>query len=205
MTSKGQATDIRRRSVIDATLRIIAADGVEAATTRRIAEAAGVGQSGLFYSFGSRDGLLAEVVEAGITAEISSFEALVSELESAAPGSTTIGDVIRIGLQTYLDKLAADPGAERALVSLALYAQRTGGIDHLARRLYHGYYELAARLLIIAANVGGIRWSLPPEELAPLVIVVTDGLTLAYLANPDRDFGVVIEGAVAMLASYVVD
>ncbi|MFW0789253.1 TetR/AcrR family transcriptional regulator [Gordonia sp. CPCC 205333] len=203
MTSEGQTTGSRRRAVIDATLGIIASDGVEAATTRRIAAAAGVGQSGLFYSFGSRDGLLAAVVEAGIEAEISSFEALVSELEASAPGPMSIGDVVRTGLRTYLAALAADPGTERALVSLALYAQRTDGIDHLARRLYDGYYELAARLLSIAADIVGVRWTLRCEELAPLVIVVTDGLTLAYLANPDRDFDVVIEGAAAMLQTYV--
>lgn len=195
----------KRQSVVDATLRIIADDGVEAATTRRIAAEAGVAQSGLFYSFGSRDGLLAEVVEAGIDAEIASFDQLLTRLEESPPvPNGDAAQLIRQGFEVYLQALAADPSKERALISLGLYAQRTAGIEHLARRLYQGYYELVARLLVALANYADVRWARPPGDLAPIVVAFSDGLTMAYLADPERDFGPMIDGAVTLLVGYVV-
>lgn len=194
----------KRQIVLDATLRIIAEDGVEAATTRRIAAAAGVGQSGLFYSFGSRDGLLAAVVELGIETEIASFDELLTQLEaSPAVPDVSITELFRRGLTIYLDALAADPAKERALISLALYAQRTPGIEHLAARLYDGYYGLVTRVLDASASSVGFTWTKPTTELAPLVVAFTDGLTMAYLAHPDGDFTALIDGAVALLEGYV--
>ncbi|NMO00757.1 TetR family transcriptional regulator [Gordonia sp. TBRC 11910] len=190
--------------MVDATLRIIAEDGVEAATTRRIAAAAGVGQSGLFYSFGSRDGLLAAVVEAGIDAEIASFDGLLAELDVTSPSpGVTLDELFRQGLDVYLAALAADPAKERALISLALYAQRTPGIEHLATRLYQGYYDLVTRVLDAASASAQFTWTKPSAELAPLVVAFTDGLTMAYLAHPDGDFAGLIDGAVALLMGYV--
>lgn len=196
----------KRRTVVDATLRIIADDGVEAATTRRIAAEAGVAQSGLFYSFGSRDGLLAEVVEAGIDAEIASFDQLLNRLEASPPTpNSDVAQLLRQGFGVYLDALAADPAKERALISLGLYAQRTAGIEHLAKRLYQGYYDLVARLLAAVARHAGFAWARSPGELAPIVVAFSDGLTMAYLADPGRDLGPMVEGAVTLLSGYVTD
>ena len=193
----------RREAAIDATLRVIAQDGVEAATTRRIAAEAQMGQSSIFYAFASRDELLAAVVERGVADEL---EAMSGWLDSLAdlPAGTSIEDVIRTGLNVFVESTIADPARQQVLVGLTLYARRTSGLGHLAERLYEGYYATAADVLDEASRISGAAWQLPPAELAPILIALTDGITLCWLGTQSRtQLEAVVANAVRVLVGYV--
>ncbi|EGD53617.1 TetR/AcrR family transcriptional regulator [Gordonia neofelifaecis] len=195
----------RRDAAISATMRVIARDGVEAATTRRIALEAQVGQSSLFYAFASRDELLAAVVEHGIAQELAGMDEWLSQASAMFTASQmNISDVMRAAFGVFMHDLIENRDREHALVELALYAQRTQGLEHLAERLYRGYYELVSGLLTVAQESTGVRWSLPVEELATIVVAMTDGMTLSYLSTGDRDVVQrIADGGVQLLLGYV--
>ncbi|MGC4933990.1 TetR/AcrR family transcriptional regulator [Gordonia sp. DT30] len=197
----------RRRLTIEATLRVIATEGVESATTRRIAEEAGVPQSGLFYAFDSRDALLAAAAEYGINEELDALTERVRSLEElSSTSSLDPAEVLRAGFETFAGDVVGNATREHALISLGLFARRTPGLESLARYLYSRYTELVVRMLREGARLGGFRWTVPEEELAPAVVAVSDGLTLGYVMTGDTvSVERTTDAFVRMLLTYVVN
>ncbi|MCF8589880.1 TetR family transcriptional regulator [Gordonia sp. HY285] len=194
----------RREAAIAATLRVIAADGVEAATTRRIATEANMGQSSIFYAFASRDELLAAVVEHGVAQELDSMNEWLETLADAPVGDTPMEDLVRAGLLAFAENAITEPARQQVLIGLALYARRTPGLEYLAERLYDGYYDVAARVLDESARIGGRSWSQPTAELAPTVIALSDGITLCWLGTGSRErVNAVVESAVTLILGYL--
>lgn len=195
----------RREAAIDATMRVIARDGVEAATTRRIAQEAKVGQSSLFYAFSSRDELLAAVVEHGIAQELAAMDGWLSQASAMFTTSQmSIADVLTAAFQVFAYDLVENRDREHALVELALYAQRTEGLEHLGEKLYSGYYRLISGLLSVAAESTGITWTESPDHLARIALAMTDGMTLSYLSTGDRSvLDQIVSGGTQLLLSYV--
>ncbi|MGH1526125.1 TetR/AcrR family transcriptional regulator [Leifsonia sp. L25] len=171
----------RRASLVQAALRVIARDGVAAATTRRIVAEAGMPLASFHYVFASRDELMAELVNTVVAGE-------QSDLEPAFDPATAPPELraaIRSGLQHYLDGVRADPDREKAMFELTQWALREPGFAPLARRQYDRYYELAERAAHGAAELTGSAWSLPVAEVARLLVTLTDGLTIAWLVTRD--------------------
>jgi hypothetical protein len=94
---------------------------------------------------------------------------------------------VRLGLERYLDVLRADPLREKAMLELTQYALRTPGLDELAQVQYARYVELASDALDTAAALWQMTWTTPVEELARLMVIVTDGVTMSWLVNRDDE------------------
>jgi len=168
----------RRLELVQAALRVIAAEGVSGATTRAIVAEAKMSLASFHYAFTSRDEMMRELI------------AFVVENETAAVFTTIrfdagVRDALRAGLQGYFDNVVADPGHEQVMFELMQYALRTPGIEHLAREQYDRYRAAVSGLLETGAENAGIRWSLPVEDVARLVVTISDGLTLGWLADRD--------------------
>jgi len=182
----------RRAELISAALRVVAAHGVAAATTRAVVAEAGMSLASFHYAFESRDEMLAELV-----AHVVEQERVVLDVgdlvDRAAPDDGAraqepppeLGSVVRAGLERYFALLVADPGREAAMQELSYYAMRTPGLEHLAAEQYRRYAELAGEALTLAAELAGTRWSRPIADVARLVIAFTDGLTVAWLVRRD--------------------
>lgn len=171
----------RRAALVAAALRVIARDGVHAATTRAIAAEAAMPQASFHYVFESRDELMREVVRHVVEQEEGSI------LPAMAPAATPadMREALRSGLEHYFAGVVADPDHERAMFELSQYSQRTEGAEHLARLQYESYFALAVASLTAAANLVGARWRVPIDEAARLLVGLTDGLTSTWLATRD--------------------
>lgn len=162
--------------LVQAALRVIAREGVAAATTRKIAEEASVPLGAVHYWFTGKNELLEDVVRE-----------VVSRLEKAvlSTGLAHGGNLedVREGLHAAWSEIATDdPGAQLGLYELTALALRTPAMRQLARLQYTSYRELAARSLAPAlAGLDTRRAAL----LAEFVAVTFDGLCLAWLADPD--------------------
>lgn len=168
----------RRALIVQAAIRVIAAGGVPAATTRAIVAEAGMSLASFHYAFRSHDEMMRELI------------AYVVEGESTAAFATQrsgsdIRSSLRDGLQAFLDYVIADPSHEQAIQELLRYAMRTPGLEHLAREQYETYHRAVAELLTAGAVTAGVTWTRPVAEVARLVVTVTDGVTLAWLADRD--------------------
>jgi len=189
----------RRAALAEAALTVIARDGLAAATTRAITAEAGMSLASFHYAVASRDELLRDVI------------ALVLDRERAAASAslgyaTTPRDAIRSALRGYLDHVRADPGLEQAMFELTQHALRPPHLADLPAEQYRSYHALAAQLLEAGAGALGFAWRIPVPELARLMVTVTDGLTLAWLA--DRDDAAAeraIEHAADALAAFAAE
>jgi len=168
----------RRELLVQAALRVIAREGVAAATTRAVVAEAGMPLASFHYVFHSRDELIADLIRYVVDDEASAARAALS-IEGDLP--TTI----RNGLKAFIDIVAADPLREQAMLELTQYALRTPELSESARIQYESYYRAAAGILEAAAGQLGIEWKRPIPEMARILITFTDGLTLGWLVDRD--------------------
>ena len=168
----------RRRQLVDAAYRVIGRDGFAAATTRRVCAEAGASLAAFHYCFASKQELLVELTEQAMR-----------ELEAARAGGVTIrataAESIRATLHGYWDTVEADPNREQVLVALTQHALGDSSLAGVAQRQYAAYHRAAAEALREIAEGCGVRWSLPIEQLARMLVVVTDGVTVAWLVDRD--------------------
>ncbi|MFT4284395.1 MAG: TetR family transcriptional regulator C-terminal domain-containing protein [Protaetiibacter sp.] len=169
----------RRAALARAALVVVDRDGVHAATTRAIVAEAQMPLGSFHYAVPSRDELLRDVVELVVEGE--GDAALAGLLADAADPR----DAIRRTLAAYLDHVRQAPGREQAMFELTQYALRSPELSDLPAEQYARYHALAAQVLSAAEAHLGIRWTIPVAELARLVVTVTDGVTLAWLADRD--------------------
>lgn len=169
----------RRVALAHAALAVVDRDGVHAATTRAIVAEAQMPLSSFHYAVPSRDDLLRDVVELVVSDE--SDAALAGLLTDAVD----VRDAIRRTLTAYLDHVRFAPGREQAMFELTQYALRTPELNDLPAEQYARYHATAEQLLTAAEAHLGIRWTVPVAALARLTVTITDGITLAWLADRD--------------------
>lgn len=168
----------RRAALARAALTVISRDGLAAATTRAITAEAGMSLASFHYAVASRDELLRDVVELVVERERDAASGFLGH-------ATTARDAIAQALTGYLDHVRADPGSEQAMFELTQHALRTPHLADLPAEQYRSYHALAAGLLEAGASALHIEWSIPVPDLARLLVTLTDGLTLAWLADRD--------------------
>lgn len=174
------SSDERRAQLVQAALRVVAAHGLNAATTRAIVAEAGMSLASFHYAFRSHAEMMRELTAFVLDAE----SAAVAEV--LRPGND-IRTSVRAGLQAFLDYVVADPGHEQVMFELLHYALRTPGLEPLAREQYESYHRTVTALLVEGAAAAGVTWSLPVGDVARLVVTTTDGVTLAWLADRDLE------------------
>jgi DNA-binding transcriptional regulator YbjK len=185
----------RRAELVDAALRVISAEGMGAATTRAIVAEAGMPLASFHYVFESRDALMRELVQHVTGIEASAI------LEDFTPGRD-IRSSIRGALSVYFDTVTADPSRELAMFELSQYALRTPELRHLAAEQHEQYRSAVRQLLEVGAEHAGVEWTIPVDDLARIVVTITDGLTFGWLADRDADGAArVIEFAADSLAT----
>jgi AcrR family transcriptional regulator len=178
------ALDERRERLVQAALTVVKHDGVAGATTRAIVAEAGMPLGAFHYAFGSRDELLGAVVEA-----VADLDRMAAEpaFASDAPEPIALNDLIRRGMDLFLDHLAADPYAELAFLELTLHGARQDLDDGVSRRRYSVTYSTPEYLLARSAKVCGREWAVSLGHAARLLVGALDGITIGYLADHDLD------------------
>jgi len=167
-------SDERRRDLVEAALRVMARDGVAAASTRAITAEAGMAQSRFHYCFRSKAELLREVVETMVRNQVTSV--------------LGAGGDVRTALRAYAQHLVDHPEQHLLSYELTQYALRTPGLAPLAAQQYQAYLDGAAEVL---AALG-----IDDPSAPRLVVALLDGVTLQWLV--DRD----VEAAVAVLEQF---
>jgi AcrR family transcriptional regulator len=185
----------RRRGLVDAAVRVICAEGVARATTRRIAEEAGVSGAVVHYAFATKDELFQSVYEsltATAFAEIGGFITPDIGLESG----------VRQVLSGFASWIKSDRNAALALLELTAWSLRNPGSRHLAARVYRRHIDLTADLLAEAAPDEAPQRCL---TLARLITMALDGVYVQWRALDDDSFDDLLPVAELMLIRLVND
>lgn len=168
----------RRRQLVSAAFRVIGRDGFAQATTRAICTEAGAPLASFHYCFASKQELLGELTT----------QTLDALADARADGTHIRGDVaesLRATLRFYWQTVEDDPGRESVLMALTQHALNDPGLAGVAEQQYTAYHRTARETLEEIAAGCGVTWDLPVEQLARMFIVVTDGVTLAWLVDHD--------------------
>lgn len=192
------SVDERRRALVDAAIRVMARDGVAKATTRAIVTEAGM-QLGFFhYCFGSKEELLAVVVDTITDRNLTAVMTAVSPDRS-------VPDMLRAGMRSYWQGVEEDPAAHQLTYELTQYALRRAPLDAVARRQYDAYLQATTRFLTAVAEAAGVTWGAPVPVLARHAAVVIDGATLSWIVDRDTATTLaVLDQAAAAIAAHAV-
>lgn len=185
-----RADNGRRAQLISAARAVIAREGVAAATTRRITEEAGLPHGAFHYWFAGKEELFEqeqlfeELIAESLRDITDSAAARAADTASGAEAS--LGDLLRAAFDAVEHDEQVRPGYQLAGYEMTALALRTPALRDLARRQYQAYRDTAAA--VTAPWMAGRRVDLPggPDALNHLIAVLFDGLTLAWLADPDR-------------------
>ncbi|WP_020650406.1 TetR/AcrR family transcriptional regulator [Solimonas variicoloris] len=165
----------RHRRLIEAAIRVIARDGLPAASTRAVAAEAGMNQAMLHYTYTGKDALLIAVLEA-IHADVRGV------IAAAVQGAATLADAARQVSRAYWQHVVAAPALQKVHYELTLYALTANGQTGLSRRQYEGYIEMLTQAF------AGVAPTWPQDELRRLAgaaLAAMDGLILQFLATGD--------------------
>ncbi|MFF3748263.1 TetR/AcrR family transcriptional regulator [Streptomyces kronopolitis] len=162
----------RREAILESAMELIAERGYRRTTLAAVAERAGLTQQGLLHHFPTKELLLVSVLEARDRWDLASA--------AAASGSRT--DT----LAALVDYNATRPGIVRTYTVLSADSVTEG---HPARAFFESRFRSVRASLADAlrAECGDtLPGGLTPEQAAPLMVAVLDGLQLQWLLDPQE-------------------
>ena len=175
-----------RRSLLDAAARVFARQGIDAASVDDVASDAGFTKGAVYSNFGSKDALVAALVEDRVSAYLElGLEAVADPALSLTERAHALGDRLT---------RAGDEQRDWHLLFLELWqrAVRSGSLDGAfleRRRELHAAVTLAIEGHLAETGASGRdgEQSTPtfaPAELATLLMGLANGFALERLVDP---------------------
>jgi TetR/AcrR family transcriptional regulator, regulator of biofilm formation and stress response len=167
----------RREALLDAVLQVVADEGVDAVTHRRVADVAGLPLASTTYWFESKEHLLTAALERAAERDIERLEAFIREaLEHPS-------DPLDLVVGAILDPTEHPGPTSRSLLlatyALLLEAARRPELRDATMRWTEAYWEALPPLLAAAG-------SRDPRSHAELILAAADGLLVTQLATGDE-------------------
>ncbi|ONI86495.1 hypothetical protein ALI144C_11360 [Actinosynnema sp. ALI-1.44] len=164
--------------MLAAALRVVAAEGVAAASTRRIAGEARLPPAVVHYCFRSVEDLL-DALTASLFSEMAEVAAVALRAGGAVEPS------VRAAVHRLWTPYRVDPARYRAVLDLIPYALRRPSATMAVRAYEAKVCALAERFLVDVAAHNDIRWLDPTEVVGRVLLSTVDGLLLAWLIDKD--------------------
>jgi AcrR family transcriptional regulator len=192
------SAEARREKFVEAAIRVMAREGLDHATTRRIAEEAGAPQGIFHYAFRDKAELLAAVIGA-VTEQV---EQVLREVVDPRKG---LAAAIEDAVQGFWRHVLTDDGLQLMQYELVIYCRRTPGLEWLADWQYTRYTAAAAEVLGAAAEHDAVPSAISMDQLVRFLVAAVDGLVLQYTVHHDAeqsqlDVSNVIAAATALTA-----
>ncbi len=166
----------RRRLIVEAALRVIARDGVNAATHRAVAAEAGVALASTTYHFSSKREIAAEALELAIDRSIAAVERCTAPPHPGTPAAL-VGRLVDL-----VEALCADDQAPLAAqYELLIEAGRSPQLRLLAAR-WDGAYLGGLEAIVAAAGIA------EPDEAARILSDLIEGALLDHVTVPQDGF-----------------
>jgi TetR/AcrR family transcriptional regulator, regulator of biofilm formation and stress response len=184
--------DSARRRILDATLHVIATDGLDAVRHRSVADLAGVSLGSTTYHFASRN----DLVEAAFDHYLDEATAFLAELGVPHDRADVASAIV-----DYVDRMLkaefAEDGMVQAEYELILYAARS---PRLAERLQRWEAAQCAQFEVVLREAGASR----PASGARTLLALIRGLEIERLTSgvPIRDLRRRIEPVVRALLEH---
>jgi AcrR family transcriptional regulator len=173
-----EGNDERRGAILAAAVRVLARDGIAAATTRKIATEADVNQAMLGYYFGSKDELLFAVLQEMMR----QTQALVLANRST---DQTLRGMLTDCITAFWATVEHDPSIQIMQLELTLYALRQPESAWLAQQQYAGYAAVIVQMLREGCAQTGEVCAVSYDALARFIMGGLDGMILQFVSDHD--------------------
>jgi DNA-binding transcriptional regulator YbjK len=168
----------RRERLIEATIDLVAREGTDAVTHRRVAELAQVPLGSTTYYFASREEMLVEALKVFGHQEITAIRAWFAELLRHKPSSRRYVDEL---IEFLAPQVTDDRWRTVAQYALLCEAARRPELQAVARE-WNEAWRAAVEELFRALRLPD------PEFGARMLLAMLDGLLLGQLAAPEPNF-----------------
>ncbi|OLT45445.1 hypothetical protein BJF85_18915 [Saccharomonospora sp. CUA-673] len=183
MTSKTREhrpTAERREQLLDAAVAVMRDGGIRAATTRAVADRAGLPQGAFHYCFHSKDEMFSALLERELDASLGNAWEAVAQTRDLGTG-------IAAALRAILDRVRSDPEYHLLTAELVDVAARTPEFAHIASREHTAYVDHTDRILRRWQESVGTLLSVDSKLLAQVLVAASSGITSAWLSARDDD------------------
>jgi AcrR family transcriptional regulator len=170
----------RREAVARAARAVIARDGLDGASVRRVADELGSSTTAVTHYFSSREELMAAAIG-------DAYQGAAERM--AARAGATGGSPLATLAATLEEALPLDDERrEEARVWVAFWAGAavSDRLRDVQRVGYAMWRDLVARLLREAARAGELRTGLDPRHEGERLLLLIDGLALQATLEPER-------------------
>jgi DNA-binding transcriptional regulator YbjK len=168
----------RRERLIEVTIELVAREGIDAVTHRRVAELAQVPLGSTTYYFASREEMLVEALKTFGRQEIAAIRARLAELLTHRPSRRRYVDRL---VDFLAPQLADDRWRTVAQYALLCEAARRPELEQVAREWNQAWWAVLEELF------QALKVPDPGLE-ARMLLAMLDGFLLGQLAAPDPDF-----------------
>ncbi|TDV57279.1 TetR/AcrR family transcriptional regulator [Actinophytocola oryzae] len=170
--------DERRRTIIDAAVEVIAAEGLTGATTRRIADRANAPLGALHYCFRDKQELLGHVADRGADRLRQCFAVIDPDrgLEATIRGSVA----------AYWAWVEENVGLQLALLELGMWRIRRAAGESVYDMYDRFGTDLLTANLTRAAEVDEATPAISVADMTRFITHRFDGMILEYAASRDR-------------------
>jgi len=173
------SVDERREQFVRAAITVMSQEGLDRATTRRIADVAGAPQAALHYAFRDKEELLVAVV-GEVTSEVERI------LRAAVDPGAGLEAAVRSASAAFWDHVVGDDGLQLMQYELSIHCRRTPGLEWLAEWQYNRYVMVAQDVFAAAADADPSVDDVDVAALSRFIVAATDGLILQYEVHHDR-------------------
>jgi AcrR family transcriptional regulator len=192
----------RKRAILDATLRLVAAQGADAVRLRDVARESGVSVGSLQYYFDSRDQLIREAFDQHAR-EVVALVTLAGDV-SATP---------RARLHAVLEAATLRPdlrGSSALWMEFVTAGLHDEQLRALLENAYEAWRDMLADVVRAGTETGEFRPLLPPETVVACLVALIDGFELAVAidvadATPAAIVGKLKDAATALLTGQRAD
>ncbi|MEG0214306.1 MULTISPECIES: TetR family transcriptional regulator [Actinomycetes] len=175
----------RSRQFIEAAARVIASEGIAAATTRRIATEAGAPLAALHYCFRSKDELLDEVYN-----HLSRDYA--RELDPI-PENVGLAEAVDLHIRRVWRRMLNAPHEQVTTFELLLRATRLADPEEIEksnrinRSMYDAWVCSTSAVFRDAAERSQLKVKTDLDTVARMLIASIDGINLQHISDPDLE------------------
>ncbi|WP_102159451.1 TetR/AcrR family transcriptional regulator [Zhihengliuella halotolerans] len=175
----------RSQQFVEAAARVIAQEGVTAATTRRIAQEADAPLAALHYCFRSKEDLLLEVYHHLSRDYARQLDPL--------PEHAGLAEVVDLHMRRIWRRMAASPYEQITTFELLLRGQRLTNprerdqAQQVNRQMYDAWIRSTASIFDAGAEASGVEPATDTMVAARFAVAGIDGISIQHFSDPDED------------------
>ncbi len=191
--ARANITAIRRREIIDATVRVMAGRGWAETSIDEITREAGVSRGLISYHFKDKNELLSGVLER-------SREIFSDTLAAATATTADPAEQMRLASRAAILQARDDPVAFEVFLNFLANSATNPGLHAQVRQLYRHFRDVTARAIRRGQDTGLYRPDLDADTAAARHQGTIIGIALQWLLDPGAfDLEATADRAVEML------